>query len=376
MEASTILARSATQVTGTEQALKLKLSVLMPVHNEISTVEAAVHDVLSMDLGYPFELVIVDDGSTDGTGELLASLGHHNIVVHHHPLNLGKGAAVLTAASLASGSHFVIFDADLEYRASDLVHMFRPIVDGTAEVVFGVRMFGMNTVYHSFRYAVGNRVTTLVANVLFDACLTDLHSCLKMVPSAVFRSLRLTRANFGLDSEITAELLRRGYRPYEVPVSYVGRSHAQGKKITWRDGVDCLRVLGSVRLRPRPVELAGGATTGARSAGTSAASAGTLQTGAVRAQSMGGWAQPRGTLHVVDGPEGEADCRSTDGRSTDGRRTDSRGADRRGADDDDVISLDEPLSSSGGRDATLLAGGRSAARGVQDKRSPAHEVSR
>jgi len=160
---------------------------------------------------------------------------------------------VLTASLLASGSHFVIFDADREYRASDLVVMFQPIVDGTAEVVFGVRMFGMNTVYHSFRYAIGNRVTTLVANVLFDSCLTDLHSCLKMVPSRLFRSLTLTRANFGLDSEITAELLRRGYRPYEVPVSYVGRSHSQGKKLTWRDGIDCLRVLGSVRLRPKPV---------------------------------------------------------------------------------------------------------------------------
>jgi hypothetical protein len=247
-----------------------------------------------------------------------------------------------------------------------LVHMFRPIVDGTAEVVFGVRMFGMNTVYHSFRYAVGNRVTTLVANVLFDACLTDLHSCLKMVPSAVFRSLRLTRANFGLDSEITAELLRRGYRPYEVPVSYVGRSHAQGKKITWRDGVDCLRVLASVRLRPRPAELASGATTGARRAGTGTASAGTPQTGAVRAQTAGGWAQRRGGLHVVDGPEGESD----------GRATDRRGSGRRSAGDDEVISLDEPPGSGGGRDATLLAGGRSAARGVQDKRSPAHEVSR
>lgn len=369
MDASTIRARSATQVTDTEQALKL--SVLMPVHNEISTVEAAVDDVLGMDLGYPFELVIVDDGSTDGTGELLASLGHHNIVVHHHPLNLGKGAAVLTAASLASGSHFVIFDADLEYRASDLVHMFRPIVDGTAEVVFGVRMFGMNTVYHSFRYAVGNRVTTLVANVLFDACLTDLHSCLKMVPSDVFRSLRLTRANFGLDSEITAELLRRGYRPYEVPVSYVGRSHAQGKKITWRDGVDCLRVLGSVRLRPRPAELAGGAKTGVRRTGTGMAPAGTAQAGTAGTQHMGGRAQRRGTLHVVDGPEGEGD-----GRATDGRGSDSRGPDRRGTGDDDVITLDGPLNLSGGRDATLLSGGRSTARGVQDRRPPAHEASR
>lgn len=248
MDASSSCARGA---AGTAVAVPtLKLSVLMPVHNEKATVSAAVADVLGMSLEHPFELVIVDDGSTDGSSELLDSIDDERVVVYRHPINLGKGAAVLSAASLASGSHFVIFDADGEYRAADLARMFRLICEGTAEIVFGVRMFGMNTVYRSFRYALGNRATTFVANLLFDACLSDLHSCLKMVPAEVFRSLNLTRANFGLDSEITAELLRRGYRPYEVPVSYVSRSHAEGKKLTWRDGLDCLRVLATVRLRP------------------------------------------------------------------------------------------------------------------------------
>jgi dolichol-phosphate hexosyltransferase len=118
-----------------------------------------------------------------------------------------------------------------------------------SDVVYGVRMFGMNTVYQSYRYAIGNRVTTLVANVLFDSCLSDLHSCLKLMPVDLFRSLNLTQSGFGLDSEVTAELLRRGYRPYEIPVSYVSRSHAQGKKLTWRDGVDCLAILSRVRAR-------------------------------------------------------------------------------------------------------------------------------
>ncbi len=229
----------------------LKLSVLMPVHNERSTIEAAVGDVLDMKLDHPFELIIVDDGSTDGTTALLSAIDDARVLVYRHPTNIGKGAAVLSAAGLATGSHLVIFDADREYRATDLVRLFQPIVDETAEIVFGVRMFGMNTVYHSYRYAVGNRVTTLVANLLFDACLTDLHSCLKMLPVGLFRSLTLTKSSFALDSEITGELLKRGYRPYEVPVSYVGRSHAQGKKLTWRDGVDCLMVLGKVRFRDR-----------------------------------------------------------------------------------------------------------------------------
>jgi hypothetical protein len=334
--------QSATQANGAVQALKL--SVLMPVHNESSTIEAAVGDVLEMSLGYPFELVIVDDGSTDGTSEFVSGIDDERVTVHHHPLNLGKGAAVLTAASLATGSHFVIFDADCEYRASDLGHMFRPIADGTAEVVFGVRMFGMNTVYHSFRYALGNRVTTLVANVLFDACLTDLHSCLKMVPASLFRSLTLTRANFGLDSEITAELLRRGYRPYEVPVSYVGRTHAEGKKITWRDGFDCLRVLGSVRLRPRPPrrgQVPGTGTLALPSAQHGLGGAGLVPSGAQR----------RGALRVVGEPEPEGGG-------------------------EQVISLDEPALSKDAAGTPLFAGSALSGREAGCERRPhAHEVS-
>jgi glycosyltransferase involved in cell wall biosynthesis len=228
---------------------RFRLSVLMPVHNEKATIEAAVADVLEMKLGYPFELIIVDDGSTDGTSSILACIDDPRVLVYRHPTNLGKGAAVLSAAALAGGTHLVIFDADREYRAADLVRLFQPVVDETAEVVFGVRILGMNTAYQSYRYALGNRLTTLAANVLFDACLSDLHCCLKMFPVDLFRSLSLTHSGFGLDSEITAELLRRGYRPYEIPVSYNGRSHAAGKKLTWRDGVDCLATLSRVRRR-------------------------------------------------------------------------------------------------------------------------------
>ena len=228
---------------------RLRLSVLMPVHNEKATIEAAVTDVLEMKLGYPFELIIVDDGSTDGTTSILACIDDPRVLVYRHPTNLGKGAAVLSAAALAGGTHLVIFDADREYRAADLVRLFQPVVDETAQVVFGVRMLGMNTAYRTYRYVLGNRLTTLAANVLFDACVSDLHCCLKMLPVELFRSLRLTHSGFGLDSEITAELLRRGYRPYEIPVSYNGRSHAEGKKLTWRDGVDCLATLSRVRTR-------------------------------------------------------------------------------------------------------------------------------
>jgi hypothetical protein len=227
------------------------LSVIMPAHNEERTIERAIAEVLEVDFGHRLELIVVDDGSSDRTPHLLAGIDDQRVVAHRHRTNLGKGAAVLTGAALATGSHLVVFDADHEYRAADLAAMFEAIVEGRADVVFGTRMFGMNTVYQSYRYAMGNRMTTLVANVIFDACLTDLHTCLKMLPLPLFRELRLTHSGFGLDSEITAELLRRGHRPFEVPVSYVSRTHAQGKQLTWRDGVDCLKVLGLVRLRGR-----------------------------------------------------------------------------------------------------------------------------
>jgi glycosyltransferase involved in cell wall biosynthesis len=225
----------------------------MPAHNEERTIARAMREVLDVDFGpHRIELIVVDDGSTDSTPLRLSQISDPRVIVHRHAINLGKGAAVLSGAALATGTHLVVFDADREYRATDLARMFEPIALGHAKVVFGARVFGMNTVYQSYRYALGNRMTTLAANLIFDAALTDLHTCLKMVPLPLFRSLDLSHAGFGLDSEITAELLRRGYRPFEVPVSYVSRSHAQGKKITWRDGIECLLVLARVRLRGRP----------------------------------------------------------------------------------------------------------------------------
>lgn len=226
-----------------------KLSVIMPAHNEERTIGLAVHDVLDLQVAFNLELVVIDDGSTDATALLLETIDDDRLTIYRQPANLGKGSAVLAGVALATGTHLVIFDADREYFATDLPRMFEPILQGRTDVVFGSRCVGMNTVYQSFRYAMGNRATTLVANLLYDAALSDLHTCLKMMPLDLFRQLDLEQRGFGLDSEITAELLRRGYRPFEVPVSYLSRSHTQGKKLTWRDGLDCLAVLGRVRLR-------------------------------------------------------------------------------------------------------------------------------
>jgi glycosyltransferase involved in cell wall biosynthesis len=173
------------------------------------------------------------------------------VVVFHHPVNQGKGAAVLNAASLASGTYVLPFDADLEYEPEDIPKVLEPVLKGRCEVVYGARLFGCNTVYQTYLYAVGNRLLTRMANILFNAHLTDLHTCLKLMPLVMLKGLNLREKGFGLDSEITASLLRQGIRPFEVPISYYGRSHAEGKKIKWRDAVACARILLRVRLQAR-----------------------------------------------------------------------------------------------------------------------------
>ena len=229
----------------------IKLSILMPAYNEQQTIARAVAAVLRQEYPCDHELIVVDDGSTDATSQILQALAHPRARVIRHPRNMGKGAALRTAAVAASGTHLVPFDADLEYSPTDLVQMIHPVLAGRAEIVYGVRLFGANTRYLSYRQAVANRALTLAANVLFDSCLSDMHTCLKLVPVKVFRALGLEEDGFGLDTEVTAKLLAAGMRPFEVPVSYHSRSALRGKKITWRDGVECLHVLARVRATRR-----------------------------------------------------------------------------------------------------------------------------
>jgi glycosyltransferase involved in cell wall biosynthesis len=223
----------------------------MPVYNERRTIARAVVEVLNTELPCPFELIIVNDGSTDGTTDILRGLEHPRASVVEHPHNLGKGAALRTGATMAQGTHFVPFDADLEYDPTDLARMLTPVMRGQCEVVYGVRLFGANTRYQSYRHVLGNRALTFAASLMYNASLSDIHTCLKLLPVQLFRELRLAEDGFGLDTEITAKLLSRGISPFEVPVSYHSRSVAHGKKITWRDGVECLQVLARERATPR-----------------------------------------------------------------------------------------------------------------------------
>jgi dolichol-phosphate hexosyltransferase len=226
----------------------VKLSILMPSYNEGDTIVQAVSEILGTEYPCEIELIVVDDGSTDETEILLSQIRDDRLIVHRHSVNKGKGAALLSAASLATGTYLLPFDADLEYVAADIPRMLGPVLSGRSEVVYGTRLFGYNTVYQSYWYAAGNRLLTFLANILFNAGLTDLHTCLKLMPAAMLKESRCREIGFGLDTEVTSWLLRSGVRPFEVPVSYHSRSHAQGKKIGWRDAIKCVWILLRVRL--------------------------------------------------------------------------------------------------------------------------------
>jgi dolichol-phosphate hexosyltransferase len=226
----------------------LKLSILIPAYNEEATVGVAVKRLL--DVRYPcdIELVIVNDGSVDDTMDALSGIDDPRVAIAEHPVNRGKGAAVRTAAAKATGDYMLVFDADLEYSAEDILSLLKPVQRGDAEVVYGVRKFGASTA-HSFWFVIGNRVNTFTANALFNTWISDLHSCLKLLPLSLFRELPVKEKGFGLDTELTAMLLARGVRPYEVPIHYKARSREEGKKLTWGDGVAATWILFRVRLR-------------------------------------------------------------------------------------------------------------------------------
>ena len=226
------------------------LSILMPVYNEASTIEHAIAVTLAAELPAPFELVIVDDGSTDGTLEILDAADlPEQVTVLRHPENRGKGAAVRTALAAARGEYAAILDADLEYEPDDLAHLLGPLLAGRSNVVLGVRAFDGFT-SHSFVYVLGNKGVTLIANILFNVYIRDMMSCHKMMRTDLFRALPLKESGFAIEAEIVARLLQRGERIYEMPVSYHARPTEAGKKLTWVDGLRVVRTLVRCRLQP------------------------------------------------------------------------------------------------------------------------------
>ena len=223
--------------------LKSMLSILMPVYNERERVERAIEEVLATELPADFELIVVNDGSTDGTSEILRSRQWDDRVrLFEHDVNRGKGAAIQTGLQQARGEFSAIFDADLEYDPSDLGLLMPPLLDGRANACFGVRAFDGYT-SHSFLFVLGNKGVTLACNVLFNVYLHDIMTCHKMIRTDLFRSLALRSAGFAIEPEITARLVQRGERIFEVPVHYRARATDEGKKLT---AVDGFRVVGTL----------------------------------------------------------------------------------------------------------------------------------
>jgi glycosyltransferase involved in cell wall biosynthesis len=219
-----------------------KLSVIIPVFNERNTVAEIVRRMRSVELPVEREIVIVDDGSDDGTRDVLTQLRDSTVRVVAHSANRGKGAAIRTGLESVSGDVVLVQDADLEYDPEDWPKLLAPVLKGRARVVYGSRFTGERR-NMLFLHWVGNRFLSFVTNVLYNSTLSDMETCYKLFERDVLDGMQLRADRFDFEPEFTAKVLRRGIRIYEVPISYAGREPYEGKKITWRDGVIALWTL-------------------------------------------------------------------------------------------------------------------------------------
>jgi glycosyltransferase involved in cell wall biosynthesis len=232
-----------------------KLSVIIPVFNERATIREVLERVLAVDLaplGLEIELIVVDDGSRDGTREILEELEPViPFVLHQAPVNRGKGAAIRAGLELASGDLVIIQDADLELDPREYARLVQPILDGRARVVYGTRFGGGKIEGLPLLAFWANKVLTTLTNLLYGARLTDMETCYKVFERDVIRGVRLTALRFEFEPEVTAKVLRLGHAIHEVPISFVPRSRAEGKKIRWWDGLQAIACLLRYRLAPR-----------------------------------------------------------------------------------------------------------------------------
>jgi len=219
----------------------MRISIIMPAYNEAATIAEMIGRVQTVDVGCEKEMIIVDDASVDGTKDVLNGFTERgNVRVVFHEKNQGKGAAIRTGLAHATGDIVVIQDADLEYDPQDLPRLIAPIVNGKADVVYGNRFHGEAHRVLYFWHSVGNGLLTLVCNMLTNLNLSDMEVGYKAFRGDVIRGIRLRSDRFGFEPEITAKVAKLGCRLFEVPISYYGRTYAEGKKITWKDGIAAL----------------------------------------------------------------------------------------------------------------------------------------
>jgi len=232
---------------------RITVSVVIPAYNEAATIERLLKRVAEVPVGK--EVIVVDDGSSDGTRDLLGELEDRGLIdqLLLHRRNRGKGAALRTGFAHATGDVVIVQDADLEYDPGAIPTLLGPIADGRADAVYGSRFMGGPRRVLFFWHTLGNRFLTLLSNALTNLNLTDMETCQKMVRTDLLRSLPLTVDRFGIEPEITARLAQAGARIYELPISYDGRSYAEGKKIGWKDGVSAIWFILKCNLTgPRP----------------------------------------------------------------------------------------------------------------------------
>jgi glycosyltransferase involved in cell wall biosynthesis len=225
------------------------LSVLIPVYNEKNTIQAILDKVLAEPT--PKEIIVVDDYSTDGTREYLQQYRHDRVKIFFHEQNMGKGAAIRTAIQNISGDVAIIQDADLEYNPNEYPRLINPIINNYADVVYGSRFSGFEKRVLYFWHFVGNRVLTVLSNMMTNLNLSDMETCYKAFRADVIKQIQIESNRFGMEPEITAKVAKLNCRVYEVPISYYGRDYSEGKKITWKDGFSAIWCILKFNFRSR-----------------------------------------------------------------------------------------------------------------------------